>query len=154
MIPPRFDYQAPETLAEAVALLYGNPGAKILSGGQSLIPMMRFRLAEPALIVDINRVSGLEYIREEEGWLKIGALPRESAVDGSALVARRYTLLADTTRVIADPLVRNRATVGGNLAHADPANDHPATMLAYRARVVAMGLAGEREIPIDEFFLG
>lgn len=154
MIPPRFDYQAPETLAEAVALLYGNPGAKILSGGQSLIPMMRFRLAEPALIVDINRVSGLEYIREEDGWLKIGALTRESAVDGSALVARRYTLLADTTRVIADPLVRNRATVGGNLAHADPANDHPATMLAYRARVVAMGLAGEREIPIDDFFLG
>ncbi|UCH58768.1 MAG: xanthine dehydrogenase family protein subunit M [Anaerolineales bacterium] len=154
MIPPNFDYQAPETLADAVALLSGNPGAKILSGGQSLIPMMRFRLAEPVLIVDINRVPGLEYIREQGGWLKIGGLTRESAVDGSDLVASRYPLLADTARLIADPLVRNRATVGGNLAHADPANDHPATMLAYRARVVATGPAGEREIPIDEFFLG
>lgn len=154
MIPPSFDYQAPETLADAVALLSQNPGAKILSGGQSLIPMMRFRLAEPVLIVDINRVTGLEYIKEEDGWLKIGGLTRESAVDGSSLVASRYPLLADTARLIADPLVRNRATVGGNLAHADPANDHPATMLAYRARVVVTGPAGQREIPIDEFFLG
>lgn len=154
MIPPSFDYQAPETLADAVALLSENPGAKILSGGQSLIPMMRFRLAEPVLIVDINRVTGLEYIKEEDGWLKIGGLTRESAVDGSSLVASRYPLLADTARLIADPLVRNRATVGGNLAHADPANDHPATMLAYRARVVVTGPAGQREIPIDEFFLG
>lgn len=154
MIPPSFDYQALETLADAVALLSENPGAKILSGGQSLIPMMRFRLAEPVLIVDINRVTGLEYIKEEDGWLKIGGLTRESAVDGSSLVASRYPLLADTARLIADPLVRNRATVGGNLAHADPANDHPATMLAYRARVVVTGPAGQREIPIDEFFLG
>lgn len=154
MIPPTFDYAAPETLSEAVSLLSQNGDAKILAGGQSLIPMMRFRLAAPAVLIDINRLSELEYIREEDGWLKIGALTREVMIDSSDLVRERYSLLADTARVVADPLVRNMSTIGGNLAHADPANDHPATMLAYGARVVATGPGGERVIPVEEFFLG
>ncbi len=152
MIPPPFDYAAPKTLSEAVALLGKNPEAKILSGGHSLLPMMKFRLASPPLLVDINRVDGLSYIREEGDWLKIGALTRESDLEVSEIVQKKYPLLADTARVIADPLVRNMATVAGNLAHADPANDHPATMLAYGAQIVATGPKGEREIAITDFF--
>jgi len=152
MIPPPFDYVVPQNLAEALALLGENPDAKVLAGGHSLIPMMKFRLASPAVLVDINRITGLDYIREEDGWLRIGALTRESDLDYSTLVRDKYPLLADTTKMIADPLVRNLATVGGNLAHADPANDHPATMLAFGAQVVATGSAGERVIPIESFF--
>jgi carbon-monoxide dehydrogenase medium subunit len=154
MIPPTFDYAAPKTLREAVALLGQNPEAKVLAGGHSLLPMLKFRLATPALLVDINRLEGLAYIREEGGWLRIGALTREADLDHSSLVREKYPLLADTTRMVADPVVRNWATVGGNLAHADPANDHPATMLAYGARVVAAGSNGQREIPIADFFTG
>jgi aerobic carbon-monoxide dehydrogenase medium subunit len=154
MIPPPFEYAAPKTTSEAITLLKRDTNAKVLAGGQSLIPMMRFRLASPALLIDINRISGLEYIREEDGWLKIGALTREVDLDRSDLVHSRYELLADTTRMVADPIVRNLATLGGNLAHADPANDHPATMLAYGARVVATGPDGQRVIGIDDFFLG
>ncbi len=154
MIPPKFDYQAPTNLEDALALLSANAEAKILSGGQSLIPMMRFRLASPQVVVDINRIDGLSYIREEDGWLKIGAMTRESTLDESDLVKSKYPLLADTAKMIADPLVRNRATVGGNLAHADPANDHPATMLAYGAEIVATGPGGPRVIPVSDFFVG
>ena len=154
MIPPTFDYVVPKSLPEAVSLLSKNGEAKILAGGQSLIPMMRFRLASPAVLIDINRLTDLEYIREQDGWLKIGALTREAELDASQLVHDRYPLLADTTRVVADPLVRNLSTIGGNLAHADPANDHPATMLAYGAQIVATGPDGERVIPATDFFLG
>lgn len=154
MIPPSFDYAVPKTLNDAVALLGQNPDAKILAGGHSLLPMMKFRLATPALLVDINRLEGLAYIREEAGWLKIGAMTREVDLDRSALIKESYPLLADTARMIADPVVRNWATVGGNLAHADPANDHPATMLAYGAQVVATGPNGMREISINDFFAG
>jgi len=154
MIPPAFDYAVPKTLNEAVALLGQNPEAKILAGGHSLIPMMKFRLASPALLVDLNRLDGLAYLREEGGWLKIGAMTREADLDRSDLIHKKYPLLADTAKTIADPVVRNMATVGGNLAHADPANDHPATMLAYGAQVVATGPKGERVVPIDQFFKG
>lgn len=154
MIPPAFDYAVPKSLPEALALLGQNPDAKVLAGGHSLIPAMKFRMATPALLVDINRIDGLAYLREDGSWLKIGAMTREADLDGSDLVRARYPLLADTARMIADPLVRNLATIGGNLAHADPANDHPATMLAYRAQVVAIGPHGERLIPIGEFFTG
>ena len=155
MIPGAFEYHSPATLDEAIALL-GAAGsdAKILAGGQSLIPAMRFRLAVPETLIDINRLKDLEYIREDDGVLAIGGLTRESDVDHSELVRSRYPLLADTARVIADPLVRNLATIGGNLAHADPANDHPATMLAYGAEIVAHGPGGRRVIPVDEFFTG
>ena len=154
MIPPPFEYAVPKTTSEAITLLRQDGNAKVLAGGQSLIPMMRFRLANPALLIDINRISGLEYIREEDGWLKIGALTREVDLDRSDLVRQKYSLLDDTTKMVADPIVRNLATLGGNLAHADPANDHPATMLAYRAKVVATGPDGQRIIEIDNFFQG
>jgi aerobic carbon-monoxide dehydrogenase medium subunit len=154
MIPGKFSYHAPATIPEAVALLgeYGGD-AKVLAGGQSLIPLMRFRLAQPEHIVDINRIDGLSYIREIDGALRIGALTREADLDASPLVHERYPLLADAIAVIADPLVRNLATICGNIAHADPANDHPAAMLAYRAEVVAEGPNGRRTIPIDDFFV-
>lgn len=153
MIPGAFDYHSPTTLDEAIGLLdrFGDD-AKILAGGQSLIPAMRFRLAAPETLIDINRLGDLDYLREQDGHLAIGALTRESALEDSALVRERYPLLADATEVIADPLVRNLATVGGNIAHADPANDHPAVMLAYGATVVARGPEGERTIAIDDFF--
>jgi len=154
MIPPAFEYLRPKTIPEAIAFLqqYGED-AKILSGGQSLIPMMKLRIARPAYLVDINRISGLSYIKEDGGFLKIGGLTREAELESSPLVQSKYPILLDTAHVIADPQVRNLATVGGNLAHGDPANDHPATMLALGAQIVATGSGGERIIPIEEFFL-
>ncbi len=154
MIPGEFDYFAPATIQEAASLLaeHGS-GAKILAGGQSLIPAMRFRLSTPETIIDINNLTDLQYIREDNGHLAIGALTREASVEESSLVRGRYHLLADAAPFIADPIVRNMATVGGNLAHADPANDHPAVMLAYNAQIVAVSANGTRTIPIDDFFL-
>jgi carbon-monoxide dehydrogenase medium subunit len=155
MIPAPFDYHAPKTLDEAIALL-GRLGdtAKILAGGQSLIPAMRFRLAAPETLVDIGRIRDLAFVEERGDHLAIGAMTREHALEASPVIAASYPLLLDTAKVIADPVVRNRATVGGNLAHADPANDHPATMLAYGAQVIARGAAGTRTIAIDDLFVG
>jgi carbon-monoxide dehydrogenase medium subunit len=153
MIPGEFDYHAPTSLDEAIGLLAKHEDAKILAGGQSLIPAMRFRLANPAILIDINNIAGLEYVREQNGYLAIGAMTRETALEESDVVQKKYPLLADAAHVIADPLVRNRATVGGNIAHADPANDHPAVMLAYGATVTARGPKGERNIDIDNFFV-
>jgi len=154
MIPPAFEYLRPKTVPEALAMLkqHGDE-AKILSGGQSLIPMMKLRLARPGYLIDINRISGLAYIKEEGGFLKIGGLTREAELEASPLIQSKYPILQDTTRVIADPQVRNLATVGGNLAHGDPANDHPATMIALGVQVVATGSAGERVIPVEDFFV-
>ena len=145
MIPPTFDYLRPTTIPEAIALLqqYGDD-AKILSGGQSLIPMMKLRLARPAYLIDINRIAGLSYVKEEGGYLKIGGLTREAELESSPLIRSKYPIILDTAHVIADPQVRNLATLAGNLAHGDPANDHPATMLALGAKVVATGPAGIR----------
>ena len=154
MIPPAFEYLRPKTIPEAIAFLeqHGDD-AKILSGGQSLIPMMKLRIARPAYLIDINRISGLSYIKEEAGFLKIGGLTREAELEASGLIRSKYPIILETAHVIADPQVRNLATVAGNLAHGDPANDHPATMLALGAQVVATGSRGERVIPIEEFFL-
>ena len=154
MIPAAFDYHAPGSLAEAIELLGRYGDAKVLSGGQSLLPLLKLRLGSAGHLIDINRVPGLEYIKEEGGFLKIGGRTRESALEGSELIHKKYPILSDTARVIADPIVRNLATIGGNLAHGDPANDHPATMLAVGAVVVATGKKGERTIPIDAFFTG
>jgi aerobic carbon-monoxide dehydrogenase medium subunit len=154
MIPPAFEYLRPNTVPEAIAFLqqYGDD-AKILSGGQSLIPMMKFRLARPSHLIDINRISGLSYIKEEGGYLKIGGLVREAELEDSPLIRQKYPILFDTSRVIADPQIRNRATLAGNLAHGDPANDHPATMMALGAKIVAIGPQGERVIPVESFFI-
>lgn len=153
MIPGSFDYVAAKSLPEAIALLeqHGDE-AKILAGGQSLIPILRFRLGAPSILIDINRIADLEYIQEFDGVLHIGALTREAELDRAPLIRHRYPILADTSAMIADPVVRNWATVGGNIAHADPANNHPATMLALGASVVAQGSGGQRVIPITEFF--
>ena len=154
MIPPQFDYHAPGTLDEALGLLGSLDDPKVMSGGQSLLPMLKLRLASPANIIDIGRIPGLDSIEERDGFLRIGALVTEAQLESSPAVAERYPILLDTARVIADPLVRNRATLCGNIAHGDPANDHPATMMALGARVVAVGPEGERTIGIDEFFYG
>jgi aerobic carbon-monoxide dehydrogenase medium subunit len=154
MIPQSFEYCRPGTLPEAVALLeqHGD-AAKILSGGQSLIPMMKVRLARPEYLIDINQIEGLQYIREQDGYLKIGALTREADLESSELIRTKYPIVLDTASMIADPQVRNLATIGGNLAHGDPANDHPATMLALGAEIIAVGPRGERKMPIKDFFL-
>jgi aerobic carbon-monoxide dehydrogenase medium subunit len=155
MIPSPFDYVAPSTLDEAIAVLGEHEGeAKILSGGQSLIPMLKLRLAAPTVLVDINRIPGLNYVEERDGRLHIGALAREHELEVSAVVREKYPILYDTARVIADPLVRNTATVCGNVAHGDPGNDHPATMIALGASFVARGPNGTRSIPAREFFQG
>lgn len=155
MIPAAFEYHAPLSLTQATDLLAKlGEDAKLLSGGQSLTPLMKLRLARPRHVIDINGIEGLAYIREVDGFLRIGALTRESELEESELVRTRYPLLFDTSRVVADPLVRNQATVAGNLAHADPANDHPATMLAYEAELAAVGKKGERRIPVTSFFTG
>jgi len=155
MIPGAFEYHAPSSLGEATALLARlGDDAKVLSGGQSLIPLMKLRLAAPRHLIDINGLPGLAYVREDGGSLRIGGLTREADLEESDLVRSRYPLLLDTCKVIADPIVRNMATVGGNLAHGDPANDHPATMLALDAEIVAVGSGGERKIPIGSFFTG
>ncbi len=153
MIPGSFDYLVANSISEAVALLdqHGDD-AKILAGGQSLIPLLRFRLAGSSVLIDINRIAALDYIQETDGVLRIGALAREAELDNSSLIRGRYPILFDTSTGVADPVVRNWATIGGNLAHADPANDHPATMVALGAQIVAVGPAGERVIAIDDFF--
>ncbi len=155
MIAASFEYDAPATLEDAIGLLrqYGD-GAKILSGGHSLLPMMKFRFASPERLIDINNIPGLSYVKEEGGLLKIGALTREAEIEHSQLLKKKFPIFGDVTKLIADPQVRNRGTVGGNLAHGDSANDHPAAMLALRATVIATGSGGQRAIPIDDFFTG
>lgn len=155
MIPPSFEYFRPTTLSEAISMLQKQgDNAKVLAGGHSLIPMIKLRLTSPPMLIDINRIDGLSYIKESGGFLRIGAMTRESDLDASELIRTKYPILADTAKVIADPLVRNMATVGGNLAHADPANDHPATMVALGAEIVVTGPKGERSIPVHQFFTG
>jgi carbon-monoxide dehydrogenase medium subunit len=155
MIPSAFDYVVPSSLDEAVALLRAHDGeAKVLSGGQSLIPMLKLRLAAPAILVDINRIGGLDYVEERDGALCIGALAREATLEASTVVRERYPILLDTARVIADPIVRNSATICGNVAHGDPGNDHPATMIALDASFVLRGPDGTRTVAARNFFLG
>lgn len=155
MIAQSFQYESPGTLAEAISLLqkYGDD-AKILSGGHSLIPMMKLRFASPEYLIDINNIPGLSHINEENGVVKIGALTREAEIEHSDLLKKYFPIFADVSKQIADPQVRNRGTIGGNLAHGDAANDHPAVMLAVRANVIITGAKGNRTVPIDEFFHG
>lgn len=155
MIPAQFDYSSPTTLNEALTLLDKlGDDAKILAGGHSLIPMMKLRLASPGHLIDINRISDLSYLKEEGGFLKIGALTREVELEESEIVKKKFPIFIDATKLIADPQVRNLGTIGGNIAHGDAANDHPAIMLALRAEVEIANLTGKRAVPIDEFFFG
>jgi aerobic carbon-monoxide dehydrogenase medium subunit len=152
MLPARFEYHRPGTLDEAVQTLSSHADdAKVLAGGQSLIPLLKLRFAEPGHLIDINRISGLDGIEEEGGQLRIGALARHNALAGSDLVARRAPAMATAAPLISDPLVRNLGTIGGSLAHADPAGDWGSVMLALGASVLLKGPNGERELPISEF---
>ncbi len=155
MIPPEFEYHAPKTLSDAVALLnqYGED-AKILAGGHSLLPMMKLRFAEPPHLIDLNKIDQLRGIKEEGGVIKIGAMTVESALLNSALLKDKVSLIPKAVKLIADPQVRNRGTIGGDIAHGDPANDHPAIMMALDATFILMGPDGERSVKAVDFFHG
>jgi aerobic carbon-monoxide dehydrogenase medium subunit len=154
MFPAAFDYHAPRTLPDAISVLADlGADAKILAGGCSLIPLMKLRLAEPAHLVDLRHIDEVRGIRREDGRLVIGAMTREAEVESSPAIAEHAPLLAETSSVIADPLVRNMGTLGGNAAHADPANDHPAALLALDASIELAGPAGRREVPAEDFFV-
>ena len=155
MIPPRFEYHAPKSVSEAVALL-GQLGsdAKLLAGGHSLLPMMKLRFAQPAHLIDINRIPELRGIREEGGTVVIGAMTVENDLISSPIVQAKLPLLAEAAKLIADPQVRNRGTIGGDIAHGDPGNDHPALSIAIEAHFVLEGPNGRRTVAADGFFLG
>jgi carbon-monoxide dehydrogenase medium subunit len=156
MIPAAFKYAAVRSVGEAVDLLGAHADAKVLAGGHSLLPLMKLRLASPSVLVDINRIPDLDYIREDEqiGRLRIGALARHIDFENSPLIRERYPLLHDTAIGIGDPMVRNRGTLAGSVAHADPASDWPAALLATGADIIATGPNGERTIPIEQLYVG
>ncbi|HEY1868019.1 MAG TPA: xanthine dehydrogenase family protein subunit M, partial [Candidatus Cybelea sp.] len=154
MFPAAFDYRAVRSVDEALeALAKGGDDARVLAGGQSLIPAMRFRLARPSLLVDINPIEALAYLREADGALQVGATARDFALETSPLIGERYRLIADTSAVVADPVVRQMGTVVGSLCHNDPAGDWPVTALASRAQVVVQGKGGARTVAIDDFIV-
>jgi aerobic carbon-monoxide dehydrogenase medium subunit len=155
VIPASFRYAAPQSVAEAVDLLANHTDAKVLAGGHSLLPLMKLRLATPPVLVDINRIPGLDFIREDQqlGQLRVGALARHVDFERSPLIQARYPLLWDTARGIGDPLVRNRGTMAGAVAHADPAADWPAALLAVNASIVASSPRGERSVPLTELYV-
>jgi carbon-monoxide dehydrogenase medium subunit len=154
MFPAAFDYRRANSVDEAMALLQQHGGdARILAGGQSLIPAMRFRLARPAMLVDINGLADLDYVREEDGMLVLGALARDAALERTPWIGTRYPLIADVSAVVADPVVRQMGTIVGSLCHNDPAGDWAVAALAARAQVVVCGAAGNRVVSIDDFLV-
>ena len=155
MIPAAFDYHAPTTLADALALMGRlGPDAKLLAGGHSLLPMMKLRFAQPSHLVDLNRIDALRGIREDGSTIAIGAMTVESDLIASPVLQARVPLLCEAAKMIADPQVRNRGTIGGDIAHGDPGNDHPALAIAIDATLVLVGPNGTRALPADGFFLG
>jgi aerobic carbon-monoxide dehydrogenase medium subunit len=155
MYPASFDYAAPATIDEVLATLdrHGDD-AKVLAGGQSLIPLMKLRFAAPAMLVDINRIPGLDGLDERDGYLHIGPLVRHRTCERSGLLRRRYGVLASTAPQVSDPIVRNLGTVAGSLAHADPQGDWGSALLAAGGEVEARSSSGTRTIPLSEFFRG
>ncbi len=155
MIPPGFDYHAPRSVGDALQLLGSLGGdAKLLAGGYSLLPMMKLRFAQPAHLIDLNRIEALRGIREDGPTVVIGAMTVENELIRSALLREKVPLLPEAARQIADPQVRNRGTIGGDIAHGDPANDHPALSIALDAVYVIEGPAGRREVKAGDFFQG
>ena len=154
MIPAAFEYESPRTLGEALALLASRADAKLLAGGHSLLPAMKLRVAAPATLIDLGRIDGLSYIRNAGDKIAIGAMTTHAEVAASDLLRSASPLLAETASHIGDVQVRNRGTLGGSLAHADPAADYPAAILALDAEMVAMSERGERVIPARKFFTG
>ncbi|HYS28051.1 MAG TPA: xanthine dehydrogenase family protein subunit M [Candidatus Limnocylindria bacterium] len=155
MLPAAFEYASPGTLDEALALLdqHADDG-KVLAGGQSLIPLLKLRLASPAFLVDINRIPDLDVLEERDGALVIGALVRHKTAERSSLLANRYAVLAEAAPQVADPLVRNRGTLAGSLAHADPSGDWGSVMLAVDAEFVLRSRSGSRTVKARDFFNG
>lgn len=155
MIPPAFEYHAPRSVSEAIGLL-GSLGAeaKLLAGGHSLLPMMKLRFAQPAHLIDLNRIDELRGICEEGDTVCIGAMTVENDLIASPVLQARVPLLPEAARLIADPQVRNRGTIGGDIAHGDPANDHPALSIALDATFTLQGPGGRRTVKADDFFLG
>jgi aerobic carbon-monoxide dehydrogenase medium subunit len=155
MKPPPFDYHAPQSAAEALELLgrYG-ADARLLAGGQSLVPLLNFRLSAPAVIVDLNRAADLAYIGEANGQVRLGAMTRQRAIEFSPLVKSRLPLLAEATRWVGHLPTRTRGTIGGSLAHSDPAAEYPAVAAALDAELVIRGSAGDRVVRATEFFVG
>ena len=154
MIPAAFDYEAPTSLADALTLLAKHPDdAKILAGGHSLIPAMKLRLAQPQLLIDLGRIADLAYIREEGGQIRIGAMTTHYAIESSTRLREICPLLPACAAQIGDVQVRNKGTIGGSVAHSDPAGDWPAAIIALRAEIVVTGPAGERIIGADDFFV-
>lgn len=154
MIPATFDYVAPETLDETLDLLQRHSDAKLMAGGQSLLPLMKLRLAAPSLVIDLGRVPGLAYIREDDRMVKVGALTTHAEIERSPIIGRHFAVLAQAAGAIGGLQVRNRGTLGGSLAHADPAADYPAAVLALEAVIHVRGPAGARAVPADGFFTG
>jgi aerobic carbon-monoxide dehydrogenase medium subunit len=155
MYPARFEYHAPASVDEALELLerYGDEG-KVLAGGQSLIPLMKLRFALPSALVDINRIQGLDSIEEDDGFLSIGALVRHKDCERSEALRGRYGVLGDAAPQISDPIVRNRGTIVGSLAHADPQGDWGSALMAAGAQLEVVSSSGTRTIPLDELFQG
>ena len=155
MIPPAFEYHAPRSVGEAIGLL-GSLGsdAKLLAGGHSLLPMMKLRFAQPAHLIDLNRINELRGICEDGDTVCIGAMTVENDLIASAVLQARVPLLPEAAKLIADPQVRNRGTIGGDIAHGDPANDHPALSLALDATFLLQGPQGKRAVKADDFYLG
>lgn len=154
MIPTAFDYRRASSVEDAVALLAASSGGKIIAGGHSLVPLMKLRLSEPSMLIDIARVPGLAGIREVDGAIEIGACTTHHAVATSPLVIGKCPMLSDAAGSIGDPQVRNRGTLGGSLAHGDPSADYPAAMLALDASIQLHGPNGARAVPADRFFQG
>ena len=153
MIPNKFEYHAPSTIDEAIGLLVQHgEEAKVMSGGHSLIPLLKTRIAQPGFLIDIGRIEDLAYIQEDGDVCRIGACTTHYAIESSDVLKGCCPLLPEVASQIGDVQVRNKGTIGGSLAHADPAADYPAAVIALRATVTAVSPSGEREIPIDEFF--
>jgi carbon-monoxide dehydrogenase medium subunit len=153
MIPATFDYEVAESVDHAIDLL-GRDDAKLLAGGHSLLPLMKLRFARPSLLVDIGRLDDLAYVRDAGDRLAIGALTRYKALQDDPLIQEHCPIVSHTAGLVGDPQVRHRGTIGGSLAHCDPASDFPAVMLALGAELVIVGPAGERTVPAAEFFRG
>jgi carbon-monoxide dehydrogenase medium subunit len=154
VIPARFDYEVAESVEHAAELLGADPDAKLLAGGHSLVPAMKLRIARPSKLIDIGRLSDLSYVRDAGTQVAIGALTRHKDVSGDALLQEHCAIVSHTAGQVGDPQVRHRGTIGGSLAHGDPAADLPAVMLALGAELVARGAGGERVIPANAFFTG
>lgn len=154
MIPAQFEYHRPATVKEALRLLGTLPDAKLLAGGHSLLPLMKLRLVSPPHVIDLGRIAELRAIKAEKNGLAIGALVTHWMIESSDIIKARAPLLAQTAARIGDVQVRNLGTIGGSVAHADPASDYPAALLALEAELVAEGPSGRRTIPVGEFFTG